>query len=357
MSLTTTQDIIALQTEKINNDVVVKLYDYYDNIKFEEIQDKTFLHKTKQYNYGIVDKKTFEIKFALYMNFVVPIIEELNIRNYVFAGGSIFNILANYQTENMNNSDIDIFFFGENQEESILKFMNYTKKEYCAKLYRLGKSSVFEVQMPFHRKIQLIPTVYKTKEDIIKNFDLTYIKVMVDVDMNVYCTLSVLYSYKYWMCYVRKTTNQKLLSRCKKTLEKGMRLISHNENFNVEYKQVILTEITNLTNLIIEPDFVYFNSNESDIQEEHMEEQKTEINKISKDELCYVKTKSIEKYGGDIYYLMKKNMEDNCENSYYSSRNFTLEIKNVYYKCVDCDWYDQNRISVVFNKPNAEEKL
>lgn len=308
-----TTDVISLQKNEVNKNVIVNLYDNYKFIKdYENLNDFHNLLELQKYNYGIVDKNTFIKKFNLCTIIANKIITnkifETDATNFVFAGGGVFNILANYNSSGMDNSDIDIFFFGdfEQQKISMKKFMNIAKNDFCGEIFKLNDTNVYEIHIPFHKKIQLIPTRFSNKFDIIRNFDLDYLKVFVDTNQDVFCTLSCLYSYKYWATCCTEINDKKQLFRCKKTLNKGMRLITLSSMHNImnnEYIPIKPLRVNNIDDDVInyEDDYLTHKSHQN-IQELSQNTQILDITKI-----LFVNTNK-EKYGFEIYKL--------CENRY-----------------------------------------
>jgi hypothetical protein len=210
--------------------------------------------------YEQVKQKMNITSYYGFINKITPLIElfrgiNLTTQNFVVAGGYVFNSIANYTCDAMNNSDIDLFFFGDlaEQQKTILGLMEHLGKTHKLSIYRVGESNVLEIHIPNFKKIQMIPTSCNDPINIIKSFDMECLKVYILNLLTipkVLCTYCCLNSYFTWTTYVIHTDKTKTLNRYVKMLAKGMRLISQdfdNFDFYTPHPPTKLTEITDMS--------------------------------------------------------------------------------------------------------------
>jgi hypothetical protein len=119
-----------------------------------------------------------------------------------------------------------------------------------------------------------------------------------------------------------------------------------------------LTEIIDITNLVITPDFEYINNFGNT---EEINDNNNNISKIDVSNLYYHKTifKSPEmRWLGEIetHHLVDKNKKLN--NYGYPTQNiFTLKLQDVYYDFCDENYRDWNRIRVILNESHMNENI
>ena len=217
-------------------------YDYLNKLQnvdlpktIVKIVNNTIIRDTyKHNNVNIINKTLFTTRFNEYTcGLLDDAIDEGAWNNIYFAGGGLFNILNNTNSNNsvLKNSDIDLFLTGkmELQKQNAISIIKKLVDKFGknVKIYKFENySNIIEICVKNKRKIQLIFSYETTIENIVNVFDIPCYKVYYD-GTNVYCNIECYYSYKYWFCTenIKLINDHKMikgLTRIIKTLKKGM---------------------------------------------------------------------------------------------------------------------------------------
>lgn len=194
------------------------IYNYDDELIYTKLSNADNLHPTynpqKKNNFGdkaIVTKEEFIKKFNEYFY-------DLEWNNMIVAGGFIFGLLNKINNGLLENSDIDIFIYGTEEERKAKWFylMNYFDK-LGAKFARYHGSTT--IIMDGKLEIQVI-VMDKSPNEIIESFDFNYVQCYYD-GKDVVGTISCIYGLKYQMAiYVDDSWN--ISKRYSKALLKGL---------------------------------------------------------------------------------------------------------------------------------------
>lgn len=237
--------INLLKTSKIMKDIILlNLYRF----KKLDIEIKYLIYNIYKYEYYKInvycDYKTFKKRWN---KFTYNIFNEIEWKDIIVAGGSICILLdENKDINNFKNSDIDIFIYGDKINEKIKYLLFYIKKLNFNKIRYIYRDNIIEIFIENNRKIQIIPTCFKTPEDIINSFDLSVTQIYYDRN-NVFASHIGFNSLIHKKFISTKTFI--LWERKFKYIKRGYKYIG---NDNIYLKRSSLYNILNNKNIIYE---------------------------------------------------------------------------------------------------------
>lgn len=158
-----------------------------NRIKYKSSIDNCFENPLNQYKDGqkitvkSIDK--FKKHLSIFSSKLIndTFITDLDWTNICISGGAV---LANVLRKPLDaeNSDIDFWIYGENIEERYRYLIKYLEDQFTdIKIYYSVAGGVTTLIIPkYRRNIQIILTDYKTPYEIVKNFDMSYIRCVYD---------------------------------------------------------------------------------------------------------------------------------------------------------------------------------
>lgn len=171
--------INLLKTCKFIKDIILlNLYRF----KKLDIQIKYLIYNIYEYDYYKINVYCDYITFKKRLNkFTFNILNNIEWKDIIVAGGSIGILLdENKNINNFKDSDIDIFIYGDKVNEKIEYLLFYIEKLNFNKIRYIYRDNIIEIFIENNRKIQIIPTCFKTPEDIINSFDLSNTQIYYD---------------------------------------------------------------------------------------------------------------------------------------------------------------------------------
>lgn len=206
-------------------------YDYYCN---ESVYDKT--HEFQ---------KSCDIKQSFpHYEFFDQLLNHNRRNNFIFAGGSVFNTLVNYNIPTIKNSDYDIFFYNTSNDDFIrtarlfvdLLLINcHCDIIYETKFYQEKDNSLYadfhiiDITIKNGPKYQFINKVeLKTPMDILNTFNIDYVKIYYDfATEKIYCAKEAYECYVNWTCPFSSRDELNI-----KAMNKGMRLYKPKQEYD-----------------------------------------------------------------------------------------------------------------------------
>lgn len=237
--------INLLKTCKVIKDII--LLDLY-RFKKLDIQIKYLIYNIYKYDYHknniYCDYKTFKKRWN---KFTFNIFNKIKWKDMIVAGGSICILLDKDKDINkFKDSDIDIFIYGNKIISKIKYLLFYIKKSRFNKVKYIYRDNIIEIFIENNRKIQIIPTCFKTPEDIINSFDLSITQIYYDGN-NVFASYIGFNSLIYKKFISTKTFI--LWERKYKYIKRGYKYIG---NDYIYLKRSSLYNILNNKNIIYE---------------------------------------------------------------------------------------------------------
>ena len=185
----------------------------------------------------------------------------------IIAGGFIFGLMNNVQNSMIESTDIDIFIYGDSKNERVEKLeeiLTYFKN--FDSYYIINQSVVTIITKKVRYNIQVILTDLTTPDEIIGNFDASYIKIYYNGE-GVYGMLETFASFKYQATLFGKSNgfnynhtgylNSGSETRMAKTLKKGIRIINRND------KLLNVNECKIVNNTKLHNDIIKMNADET----------------------------------------------------------------------------------------------
>ncbi|QKF94682.1 BTB/POZ domain-containing protein [Fadolivirus algeromassiliense] len=222
---------------------LLKVYDFYDIMLYDEHEYDMFKYNGTNYKYQI-NKQTIKSKD----NFIKTFSEKTNNmfdhiewNNMIISGGFIYGLIDDLTNSMINSTDIDIFVIG-NQEEVQYKVQYLLEYFNTYGPFYIKRGKVITILIPsFGYDIQIIPTDKTTGEEVINNFDLSYVSLYYD-GTDIYTNIDGLMSLKYKLAIYnnklvrnedRKLVNPVSDMRIYKTYLKGVNIL-HEKSFDNE---------------------------------------------------------------------------------------------------------------------------
>jgi hypothetical protein len=166
--------------------------------------------------------------------------------NMTISGGIIFNSMNAYKDQDksiIDESDIDIFFYGEHDKQKIAfyRMIEVIKKNFDNITCNKFGNRMLDVDIKLFRKIQLIITYDDSIIDVLDSYDLDCAKVCYD-GTNMLGTLQFMQTVKFWSTSKNiddiKKINPKTQGRIKKMMLKGMRFYIKNDISTLDFDYI-----------------------------------------------------------------------------------------------------------------------
>lgn len=171
--------INLLKTCKVIKDIV--LLDLY-RFKKLDIQMKYLIYDIYKYDYYKNNIYCNYINFRKrWDKFTFNIFKNIEWKDIIVAGGSICILFdENKDINNFQDSDIDIFIYGNKIKEKIKYLLFYIKNLNFNEIKYIHRDNIIEIYIENNRKVQIIPTCFKTPEEIVYSFDLSNTQIYYD---------------------------------------------------------------------------------------------------------------------------------------------------------------------------------
>lgn len=174
----------------------VDLYDYYDLMFYETHKFHCYkpINSLKFKNDNmIVDYETFKLRFNEHTN---SIFDDFDWSNVIMCGGFLYAILDKTKNSFLQSTDIDLFVYGDNVIKKIKYILEYFQSNNKEIYYIVNQNVITIIHPQVKYVIQIIPQESKLPQDIIFDFDLSYVKMYFD-GKNIITNIEGLVSMKY----------------------------------------------------------------------------------------------------------------------------------------------------------------